>query len=288
MGVCSAYDCSNDFKSGHRTFQFPLDPKRRQAWVAEVNRPNWSPTKNSRLCEVHFTQDQYFFNTSRQLLVLRPDAIPTKFCTPKGNSPTKKGEGQSKTEAAIQHDHYYASDLAASKDNGKGSEQDTDSVDLEESQEDLNSECEDLFSMHSEMKSDPNLWPMPQEEAFDIDFMTKDLDQHDALQQARTLEKKLTLMKDKLRKTQRKYRRVCRERNALAAKHFESDGQSQYRKMTTEWTTEKLKRAQQIRSACGDNGYKKLLEFKYPLPSIRTLQRRANKLDTSEVQETTS
>jgi hypothetical protein len=40
------------------------------------------------------------------------------------------------------------------------------------------------------------------------------------------------------------------------------------------WSDETIKNGLQLRFACGSTGYNTLLDKKYPLPSIRTLQRK--------------
>ena len=42
-----------------------------------MNRPNWEPTKNTRVCSDHF--DEKFINRSGQRVTLKLDAIPTRF-----------------------------------------------------------------------------------------------------------------------------------------------------------------------------------------------------------------
>lgn len=100
--TCCAAGCTNNSQGSDslRFHGFPKDPEIKRKWVALIcdnstDRP-WSPTANSKLCSVHFTQDSYHQNlrlledagicTKRARL--RSDALPTLFL-PKRSSPTQ-------------------------------------------------------------------------------------------------------------------------------------------------------------------------------------------------------
>ncbi|XP_066596027.1 THAP domain-containing protein 2-like [Prorops nasuta] len=76
MGGCSAPFCNNSSSKGYLMKIFPRDPIRRALWVKNVPRENWSPTRNSFLCEIHFTAEMWEQNCSGKL---RKDAVPTIF-----------------------------------------------------------------------------------------------------------------------------------------------------------------------------------------------------------------
>ncbi|XP_077488127.1 uncharacterized protein LOC144099010 isoform X1 [Amblyomma americanum] len=56
-----------------RSFTFPADERRRNAWIAAVNRDNWYPTKSSRICSAHFIQGQPSSDPNH------PDYVPSLF-----------------------------------------------------------------------------------------------------------------------------------------------------------------------------------------------------------------
>ncbi|XP_005986332.1 52 kDa repressor of the inhibitor of the protein kinase isoform X1 [Latimeria chalumnae] len=80
MGGCSALNCSNQSQYGVRLFRFPADPIRRSSWIANCRRgEDWTPNNNSRLCQMHFEEDQYEQRRADGKKKLRPNAIPTIF-----------------------------------------------------------------------------------------------------------------------------------------------------------------------------------------------------------------
>ncbi|XP_033124860.1 serine racemase-like isoform X2 [Anneissia japonica] len=91
MTGCSAVGCKSRPEKNVRLFRFPSDKSRRKLWEVKLSRLNWKPTNNSRLCEVHFENDQ--FERLRTDRKLRRDAIPTLFShrpVPKHRKPPKR------------------------------------------------------------------------------------------------------------------------------------------------------------------------------------------------------
>lgn len=86
---CCAVGCHNDRGANQDvTFHvFPRDLQRRARWIAAVRRAHWVPTKTSRLCSVHFTDESYElssrlskeFGLGQRSPRLKPDAVPTIF-----------------------------------------------------------------------------------------------------------------------------------------------------------------------------------------------------------------
>jgi hypothetical protein len=68
-------------------FEFPKDDKRRKLWTIRVKRKDFVPSKSSRLCAKHFTNEQFvvnplfaaFIGYKMKKLILKPDAEPTLF-----------------------------------------------------------------------------------------------------------------------------------------------------------------------------------------------------------------
>lgn len=60
MVFCAAYGCSNRQKKGCGLsfFSFPKESVRKKTWTIFCRREDFVPTKNSRLCSVHFSKDQ--------------------------------------------------------------------------------------------------------------------------------------------------------------------------------------------------------------------------------------
>ncbi|GLV46479.1 hypothetical protein CBL_20809 [Carabus blaptoides fortunei] len=91
MPVCVAFGCGN--RSGRKSqsqkcaeesgsrisfHSFPKDPERRAQWITAVRRENWQPSNISRICSVHFKEDD-FDKTSLSSIRLRDFAVPSIF-----------------------------------------------------------------------------------------------------------------------------------------------------------------------------------------------------------------
>uniref|UniRef100_H2YZK7 THAP-type domain-containing protein n=1 Tax=Ciona savignyi TaxID=51511 RepID=H2YZK7_CIOSA len=81
MGGCALPNCTGNNRKGDRLFVFPVNPERRKIWMenCRIEHWGWTPTPKSRLCEHHFSPDQYEQNRADGLKKLKPNAIPTLF-----------------------------------------------------------------------------------------------------------------------------------------------------------------------------------------------------------------
>ncbi|XP_029673100.1 THAP domain-containing protein 5-like [Formica exsecta] len=78
MGGCSAEFCNNSSSKGYIMKIFLRDPQRCASWAKNVGRQNWTPTKNSYLCEIHFAPDTWEQRSDGKRK-LKPNAVPTIF-----------------------------------------------------------------------------------------------------------------------------------------------------------------------------------------------------------------
>lgn len=53
---CCAYGCTNRFVkgSGIGFYRFPRDVERRSRWIKAVQRVDWEPLEETRICGKHF------------------------------------------------------------------------------------------------------------------------------------------------------------------------------------------------------------------------------------------
>ncbi len=53
---CCAVGCSNRFSKGCglHFYRFPVNPQRKNSWIAAVNRKDWQPTEFTWICSTHF------------------------------------------------------------------------------------------------------------------------------------------------------------------------------------------------------------------------------------------
>ncbi|XP_011140189.1 THAP domain-containing protein 2-like [Harpegnathos saltator] len=81
MPGCVAAWCTNSSSKGFKMCNFPRNKERRDAWVKNMNRQNWSPTPHSALCEVHFASDMWEKIRIDGKKKLKANAVPTIFVT---------------------------------------------------------------------------------------------------------------------------------------------------------------------------------------------------------------
>lgn len=77
---CCALGCSNSVAQGKRLFRIPMgarDAVRRQLWLALIKRPDFVPTSGSRLCEDHFSPEQFEQRRADGRRLLKQNAVPS-------------------------------------------------------------------------------------------------------------------------------------------------------------------------------------------------------------------
>ncbi|XP_077529909.1 uncharacterized protein LOC144142350 isoform X2 [Haemaphysalis longicornis] len=94
MPMCCAFGCPTKDGIGKRLFLIPSgkrDAQRRKVWVHRIGRADFKPTLQSRLCEDHFTEDQFEPQILKKLGVkkLKPNATPSIFSHRKPPKPRK-------------------------------------------------------------------------------------------------------------------------------------------------------------------------------------------------------
>ena len=103
MGKCSC--CGNRSEHGAKMFSFPRNPVRRKLWMDNVNRfrPNWIPTNNSKICEVHFPDTDFVEVGGIQRMT--KDAVPILFSL----EDSEKLEALNRAKFCLEFDHDYGS-----------------------------------------------------------------------------------------------------------------------------------------------------------------------------------
>ncbi|XP_014475875.1 PREDICTED: THAP domain-containing protein 4-like [Dinoponera quadriceps] len=81
MPGCVAAWCTNSSSKGFKMCNFPRNKERREAWVKNMNRQDWSPTPHSALCEAHFASDMWEKVRIDGKKKLKACAVPTIFVT---------------------------------------------------------------------------------------------------------------------------------------------------------------------------------------------------------------
>ncbi|XP_035209355.1 THAP domain-containing protein 1 B-like [Stegodyphus dumicola] len=90
---CCVPLCKGNYNGGPRVhvFSFPRDPELKKKWIYSIKRDNFEPTKNSKVCELHFSpcdieKETYMhleetgetLSAPLKIPRLRKDAVPTK------------------------------------------------------------------------------------------------------------------------------------------------------------------------------------------------------------------
>ena len=111
MVFCAALNCLNYSKSKVSTFKFPANSKLRKQRLLKMERKEFQPGKNSRICAVHFTEDYFRENLAIRRFLgsdfkplslhLKEDAVPRTifffFCS------EKKSRGRMSSEEQRPH-----------------------------------------------------------------------------------------------------------------------------------------------------------------------------------------
>ena len=89
MPTCCVYRCESgsSAKNSFRTFQLPpkSNEELRGKWLEQINRKNFIPSENARVCILHFSEDSFIpeeenkdsSGRQRKKLKLKPWAVPT-------------------------------------------------------------------------------------------------------------------------------------------------------------------------------------------------------------------
>ncbi|XP_056095645.1 golgin subfamily A member 6-like protein 6 [Rhinichthys klamathensis goyatoka] len=88
---CCVPQCANSsrYNSVISFHAFPIDPEVRAQWLARIRRDNFTPTKNTRVCSVHFKRDDFVL-TIRTLRKLKKGTIPSLFAWNHYTLPTQR------------------------------------------------------------------------------------------------------------------------------------------------------------------------------------------------------
>uniref|UniRef100_A0A8D8YCT9 THAP domain-containing protein 1 n=1 Tax=Cacopsylla melanoneura TaxID=428564 RepID=A0A8D8YCT9_9HEMI len=79
---CSAYGCTNRNLPGNNLhfFKFPFRyPALVTKWTKALRRKNFKPTKQSRICSVHFLPNDYSNRQGGRHMTLKHTAVPSMF-----------------------------------------------------------------------------------------------------------------------------------------------------------------------------------------------------------------
>ncbi|CAL1290654.1 unnamed protein product [Larinioides sclopetarius] len=91
MTGCAAPNCHNSSRKNVRLFRFPRDEHRRKLWISNCKLNCSETIIYTRICEIHFEENQFELHRQDGWKKLKPNAVPTVFPDPP-ESPKKTKE----------------------------------------------------------------------------------------------------------------------------------------------------------------------------------------------------
>ena len=274
MAGCAAFGCSNRSEQGYKLHRFPKDPVRRKKWSIKVKRDKWKPSSTTFLCERHFLPNDYLPGEKR----LKKTAVPTIFShtlltTPKRKCPSERNHIRTakqikENQHSARLDHNYCKEK---KFNVKSNDTNA-SPNVSIFANEVNKANMVFESNHrNDLLLQQVICP---QSALEI--------QEAIVNTAESVPNHIHLEYLKMRNEND---RLKRQINVMETSlKFLTDDQKTFLDKSknehwTWWSNETIKRALQLRFACGTSGYETLLRQGYPLPSICTLQRHTEHID---------
>ncbi|XP_034937898.1 THAP domain-containing protein 2-like isoform X1 [Chelonus insularis] len=268
MTGCSAPFCTNSSTKGYLMKVFPRDPLRRAEWIKNVNLPNWLPKENSCLCEVHFAPEMWEQKRVDNKRKLKPNAVPTIFgyyIKKKPVIPMRTNEAQ---QTLVNSETLSHESISFNTENINQNEilvnAGSTTEDIRLSVTDSNSQLDTFIISEAEKEHlNERLLKFLNKQQREVMILRKKL---------KCCKYKVRILEERLGKD--KYRMaLCRVFNEDQIKALLS------KKIPREWSYDTVKRALELKSICGNNGYAALKKMGIPLPSTRTLQRMSTKIN---------
>ncbi|XP_077519843.1 uncharacterized protein LOC144129587 [Amblyomma americanum] len=256
MPGCCVPLCAGSAKKGARCFRFPRDEGRRKIWEAKVKRENWKANDNAKICERHFEEDQFEGNRMDGRRLLKSTAVPTMFDfrpEPKRRKPPapRLFPGSSTPDAT-----------KGSSPTPETTPDQEETLAMPENTREDSGEQIDIFSL-----STSELRKKLQDEKRKRSQLEESLLQANkklekAAKRTKQLEENLTTLTANLSLLNQDQKAALEKKN----------------RKNCSWGANTIKKALQLKFACGSAGYDLLLEQGQPLPSRRTLCRRLQHL----------
>ncbi|XP_042142291.1 uncharacterized protein LOC8036853 isoform X2 [Ixodes scapularis] len=300
MTGCCAFGCKRRHSDGTKLFSIPSgkrDAARRKVWLHRIGRANFEPTPSTRLCEEHFTEDQFepLVLQNHGIRKLKPDATPSIFVHRKHR--VKRTSSACSAAPAADQDTTATSNTVP-----------TTHADHDARLPQLSVQGPQTPSAFG----DPQ--PLPAAAADVVDRTTSACSASSAPHQDESggvngsssstrpvseiavaaLHKRIEELEEQLRSTKRRLSLSQRQRNK-AVEEKNSLGKQLHRFLApdqlqcmgsstmkgTPWSTATIEKALKLRLACGARGFNVVRELAAPLPTERTLQRYLEKFKFS-------
>ncbi|CAI6358976.1 unnamed protein product [Macrosiphum euphorbiae] len=287
MPGCCAYGCSNRSENGFILKVFPKDKVRRALWASKVKRDKWKPTNNSYLCESHFDESQWEKVRVDGKKKLKFSAVPTIFThqpiKPIRKTPVKRLQNSTPSPIKRAKSNITEYSYATSQQQSEPSYDKPPSID--------NTHATSQQHLEPSYDNPPSI----DNTYTDINIIPDDtLEKADILKQIEYLKKKISKqgqLVHKLLQNNNHTLKMNYKQNIKYAtftktlKSFLNDNQiaslSVKNKKGFKWSNASIKTALRLKFVCGSNGYEELLAQNNPLPSLRTIRRKLQKISFS-------
>uniref|UniRef100_A0A8C4Q829 THAP domain-containing protein 1 n=1 Tax=Eptatretus burgeri TaxID=7764 RepID=A0A8C4Q829_EPTBU len=249
MTGCCAFGCTNRSEKGFKMYRFPADAGRKKIWENKVRRLRWKPSSTSFLCQEHFDHQQFENGRADGKKKLKCSAVPTLFSH--GSSPKPRKSPKKRNVVVTEDNNVLKKVFLPDHNYCAVTQSDSSSSASKESSK----EGEDII------------------QAVDVEARPR-----------AKIDCSVEQPKADLRKTGRKCKEIVKAKVKWEARISRLFGRDQLealkrrRMRAVEWSSATVKKALQLRFACGSAGYKLLLQQQYPLPSERALQRKMEKV----------
>ncbi|XP_066595441.1 putative histone-lysine N-methyltransferase 1 [Prorops nasuta] len=257
MTGCCVPGCSNSTRKGFIMKVIPRDLCRREQWIKNINRKNWTPKERTYICEVHFDESMWEKTRVDGKRVLKSTAEPTVFPYNR-KIYYDKNMNVEVIEKITSHDN---NELNSSQE-----------ALLEEANEctrdgilaniiNYDHECQNCEEEINEVQEQKtNCYKSSIKGIHDM--KSKILKQHNIIKNYRKILRDL-----KQRKCQ------CKNEYKDALHNIFNEDQIKYlvakkypQKKIKKWSNETIRDALQLKFSCGTSGYEELLKKKLPYP----------------------
>ncbi|KAL1493186.1 hypothetical protein ABEB36_011290 [Hypothenemus hampei] len=255
---CCVKYCKNNTQKGYRLFRIPSSAERHQTWLQLLNQPQLH--KEARICECHFSEDQFESKRLDGKKLLKPFAIPDLLSSIDVEN----------TRKSVENDVPMSSTYSeiTEMQTAQSTERSENDMSLESTQETSNS------SINNSIEKDA-LGNESNEDELNDQLETLLENSEDVLNSLKQTIKSLS------RKCRRYEKKLQHRENTILESIFNED-QLQFletdKRKGTKWSDDTITKGLKLYLACGTEGYTELLRQKLPYPSIRTLQHRIRNL----------
>ena len=261
MTFCAAYGCRNRTVKGRvRLYRFPKEKNRRRLWVDRLGRKAFVPTNHSRLCQDHFTNDQ-FVGTTGGKQRLHPQALPCLFSHRTFSIKFRESPNVRSVKVSPHLDHTYALPTCPQPNLAD------EDLQVQDQNQTDNGGHDNIMRIDIDQELETGVsGPTVHVDEIPHEDHQLSVELSEWKRKCQDLEVKC----QKLQEENERFKSLFREDQLRCLKKGTMRGD--------EWSKQTTEEALRIRFACGSTGYQLLIDSQFPLPSQRTLRRKTENI----------